>query len=86
MKRFKPTSHIRPDVWVILFILLGYGLRLQQLDFQPLWGDEGWSFYFAGQSIPQLFALTAIDIHPPLYYILLKVWLALLGTGPIAMP
>lgn len=72
---------VRPGDWVLFFTLLGFGLRLQRLSFQPLWGDEGWSFYFATQSLPQLIALTAIDIHPPLYYVLLKIWLFIAGTG-----
>jgi 4-amino-4-deoxy-L-arabinose transferase-like glycosyltransferase len=72
---------VRPDAWVLFFILIGFGLRLQQLNLQPLWGDEGWSFYFAMQPFTQLLALTAIDIHPPLYYMLLKGWLAFVGGG-----
>jgi hypothetical protein len=73
--------NLRPGQWIIFFSLVGFGLRLQQLDFQPLWGDEGWSFYLAGQPLPDLFALTAIDIHPPLYYVLLKGWLFIAGIG-----
>ncbi len=76
-----PPKWLRPAYWVLLFTLLGFGLRVQRLGFQPLWGDEGWSFYFAGQPLPQLIALTAIDIHPPLYYLLLKFWLSLAGVG-----
>jgi 4-amino-4-deoxy-L-arabinose transferase-like glycosyltransferase len=75
---------VRPKFWILLFTLIGFGLRVQQLGFQPLWGDEGWSFYFAAQPVGQLLALTAIDIHPPLYYLLLKGWLALAGPGPEA--
>lgn len=71
----------RPVFWVLFFVLLGFGLRLNQLSLQPLWGDEGWSLYFAGLRVPQLVALTASDIHPPLYYLLLKLWLAITGTG-----
>ncbi len=67
--------------WVLLFCLVGFTLRVQQLDFQPLWGDEGWSFYLALHPLFDLLALTAIDIHPPLYYILLKVWLSGVGVG-----
>jgi len=74
--------HLRPGYWVLFFVLVGFGLRLHQLSFQPLWGDEGWSFYFATQPLPQLIRLTAIDIHPPLYYLLLKGWLFVAGTGP----
>jgi 4-amino-4-deoxy-L-arabinose transferase-like glycosyltransferase len=75
-------NKIRSTYWVLFFILLGFGLRLLNLSFQPLWGDEGWSFYFAAQSLPELLSLTAIDIHPPLYYILLKGWLSIIGYGP----
>ncbi len=81
-KRLQPSqSKIRPGHWALFFALIGFGLRLQKLSLQPLWGDEGWSFYFAAQPLPQLLALTAIDIHPPLYYMLLKGWLAVIGVG-----
>jgi 4-amino-4-deoxy-L-arabinose transferase-like glycosyltransferase len=73
---------ICPVHWLLFFTLIGFGLRLQRLNLQPLWGDEGWSFYFAAQSPPHLIALTAIDIHPPLYYLLLKGWLSLTGFSP----
>ncbi|MCB0167334.1 MAG: glycosyltransferase family 39 protein [Anaerolineae bacterium] len=69
---------------MLFFTLLGFGLRLHQLDFQPLWGDEGWSVYFASENVWQLIALTAADIHPPLYYLLLKGWFGLMGVGPEA--
>lgn len=72
----------RYRVTITLLALLGFALRLHRLDFQPLWGDEGWSFYFAAFSLPELLAQTARDIHPPLYYLLLKGWLAWLGNGP----
>ena len=70
----------RYSLWLIMW--LGFGLRMQHLARQPLWGDEGWSFYFAAQSWWQLLALTAIDIHPPFYYLLLKGWLAISGETP----
>jgi len=72
-------SGLNKGLWLLLFTLLGFALRVQQLGFQPLWGDEGWSFYFAAQPLGQLVALTAIDIHPPFYYLLLKGWLAVTG-------
>lgn len=73
---------IHPSHWIMFFSLVGFGLRLHRLNFQPLWGDEGWSFYFAMQPVPRLLALTAIDIHPPFYYLLLKGWLSVAGYGP----
>ncbi len=64
-----------------LFILLAFALRLARLDFQPLWGDEGWSVYFAAMPLGDMLHLTAADIHPPLYYALLRGFFALAGTG-----
>ncbi|MBC7243134.1 MAG: glycosyltransferase family 39 protein, partial [Anaerolineae bacterium] len=58
-------------------LLAGLLLRLLRLDFQPLWFDEGYSFYFSHLPAPALLAATAVDIHPPLYYLVLKAWLAL---------
>ncbi|MDM8532704.1 glycosyltransferase family 39 protein, partial [Anaerolineales bacterium HSG25] len=75
---------IHPKYRVIFFIGLGFALRIHQINFQPLWGDEGWSIYFAIHSVSELVALTAVDIHPPLYYLLLKGWFTLIGVSPEA--
>ena len=51
-----------------MLILVALALRLAWLTLQPLWWDEGWSIYFATTDPSSLFDLTAVDIHPPLYY------------------
>lgn len=67
-------------------LLLGILLRLGRLTWQPLWADEGYSVYFATESVTRLLWLTANDIHPPLYYLLLHGWLALWETpSPLAL-
>ena len=66
-------------------LLLGLALRTARLDFQPLWWDEGYSVWFATHSLGQMAALTAEDIHPPLYYALLHLWTLLGGTGPVSL-
>lgn len=63
--------------------LLALGLRLARLPFQPLWWDEGWSLYFATTDVPNLLRLTAVDIHPPFYYLLLHLWIRLFGPGVV---
>jgi 4-amino-4-deoxy-L-arabinose transferase-like glycosyltransferase len=73
-----------PATAVLVLTLLAFGLRFHRLDFQPLWGDEGWSFYFGSMSLGQMVRLTAEDIHPPLYYVLLGRWLRLAGVLPAA--
>ena len=70
---------------LLVFLLLAIALRLLRLGFQPLWWDEGYSVWFATQPLAQMLALTAQDIHPPLYYALLHGWTLLLGTSPAVL-
>ncbi len=72
---------MKPKQIVVLLALIAFALRVWGLDFQPLWGDEGWSVYFATMPLPKMLGLTALDIHPPLYYALLHGWFALVGVG-----
>ena len=55
-------------------ILLAFGLRLYRLGAESLWYDETVSVFLAQQSVPDLIAHTARDIHPPGYYLLLHLW------------
>ncbi len=65
----------------LLLCAIGLGLRLLRLEWQPLWWDEGYSVYFATESLGQMARLTAQDIHPPLYYALLHLWLNSFGSA-----
>ncbi len=77
---------LRREAGVLLIaVALGFGLRVLGLNAQPLWWDEGYSVWFATHPLGSLVALTADDIHPPLYYILLRGWSLLLGTAPPAL-
>lgn len=72
--------------WWIGLLGLALLLRLPRLDWQPLWWDEGYSVYFATEPTVRLLALTAADIHPPLYYTLLASWVALIqGVQPVSL-
>ncbi|MBA3534040.1 MAG: glycosyltransferase family 39 protein [Ardenticatenales bacterium] len=80
------SSHSGPHrflPWLSALLLLALGLRLLALEVQPLWWDEGYSLYFATETPARLLDLTSLDIHPPLYYLLLQGWMALLGIGAI---
>lgn len=71
--------------WLTLLTFLAFALRVARLEFQPLWWDEGWTVYFATSDIPSMIARTAIDIHPPFYYLLLHLWIPFLGASPFAI-
>jgi 4-amino-4-deoxy-L-arabinose transferase-like glycosyltransferase len=74
-----------PHLVLWMLTLLALGLRLARLAFQPLWWDEGWSLYFATTDLGAMLELTAVDIHPPLYYVLLHAWIGLFGAGVISV-
>ncbi len=73
--------------WILpTIIVLAAILRGLRLTWQPLWWDEGYSVYFATESLATMLRLTAQDIHPPLYYALLHGWLTLWGNAsPLAL-
>lgn len=52
---------------------------------QSVWFDEGYSIMVAQQSVSEVLSLTAVDAHPPLYYLLLKVWMVLFGSSELAL-
>ncbi|MGH7218127.1 MAG: glycosyltransferase family 39 protein [Candidatus Microsaccharimonas sp.] len=52
---------------------------------QSIWFDEGYSILLAKNSWSELFALTAVDAHPPFYYALLKVWGSVFGFDEFAL-
>ena len=60
---------------ILLLWILGVGLHVGWLAWQPLWADEGYSIYFATETPARTLWLTANDIHPPLYYLLLHTWI-----------
>ena len=74
-----------PHLVLWMLILLALGLRLARLAFQPLWWDEGWSLYFATTDLGAMLELTSVDIHPPLYYLLLHAWIGLFGSSVISV-
>lgn len=52
---------------------------------QSVWFDEAYSVIIAKQPIGQLMHLTAVDTHPPFYYLLLKFWAAIFGYSEFAL-
>lgn len=61
----------------VLVLFLGKG--------QDIWFDENYSIILAKQPLADLFKLTGVDAHPPLYYLLLKAWGHLFNWSELAM-
>ena len=73
--------------WLVLglIILLALSLRCYRLHGQSLWADEGNSAALALRSLPSITRDAAHDIHPPLYYYLLHIWVRLWGNSETAL-
>ena len=73
--------------WKFIFLLwLAFALRAWKLGTQSLWYDEGYSAYL-GAHLPlnEALDLTVGDIVPPLYYLLLRIWLPFAGTSEFSL-
>ncbi|MEZ4592902.1 MAG: glycosyltransferase family 39 protein [Chloroflexota bacterium] len=73
--------------WLFLLLLIllpAFWLRLFLLDGQSLWWDEGISLHLATSRFAEIVVNRAANIHPPLYFFLLKIWVTLTGTTPFA--
>jgi uncharacterized membrane protein len=65
---------------IVLFI----AARLWQLTTSCLWFDEIFSIHAARHDWRHMFQFVAADlIHPPLFYALLKIWIAIGGESPL---
>lgn len=69
----------RAPAIALVATLLGFALRLPLNGAVPPRWDEGWSIAHASLGLAELLTITAADVHPPLYYLLLAAWQALLG-------
>ncbi len=82
MARFSPRTRL-----LLIFLLLAaWAWRLYGLEAQSLWRDEVDSLRFATRDLPQvLAAFTRPGENGPLYYLLLRPWLALMGQSEYAL-
>ena len=79
-------NRLQPWGLICLLTLVGGVLRFAALGAKSLWLDESFSVWVAGHTLPDLVTwLIRIDHHPPLYYALLRGWVALFGDSETAL-
>ncbi len=64
-------------------VALAFLLRLYRLDGQEIWIDEAFSFYVA--TTREMLRALLIEHTPPLYYLLLRGWVAVAGSSESAL-
>ncbi|MGQ9554899.1 MAG: glycosyltransferase family 39 protein [Anaerolineae bacterium] len=81
-----PRTRQFPEVATLsLILLLAALLRFYGLGQQSLWADEGNSWGMAIRPLAAIGPAAAGDIHPPLYYYLLNLWVRLFGTSEVGL-
>jgi len=58
---------------------------LWRIGHEPLWLDETYTFAMVQHGLTEIVGLTAKDVHPPLYYLLLRLWTHLFGDSRVAL-
>lgn len=73
-----------------LLLIIGFALMFAIISLsigmsQSVWFDEAYSITLAKRPIGELVHLTAIDVHPPVYYLFLHFWGGLFGFGELSL-
>src|SRR5579859_4000717 len=72
-------------IGVLGIVLLAAVLRFHLLGQQSFWNDEGNTLRLVERPVPALLDAASHDIHPPGYYLALKVWWRLTGDSEFAL-
>ncbi len=70
---------------LLLILLLGWTLRTHDADSRSLWEDEGWTMLLSrGPGLDDVARTMAHDQHPPLYFMLFRLWRSATGESEFA--
>lgn len=57
-----------------ILIILSATLRIGFVSHESLWGDEVWTIKFIEGNVKEIIDMTANDVHPPGYFLLMHYW------------
>ena len=70
----------------LLAIVAGFlALSLSTLSKASIWFDEAFSAYIIRFNFGEIWHYTSVDVHPPMYYFVLKLWSGVFGTSDFAL-
>lgn len=73
-------------LWLLVgIVLFGVGLRSFELTSRSLWFDEAFSWRLVQFPVKEMIDRAAQDVHPPLYYLLLRGWTFVFGLSVVAL-
>ncbi|MBD8272797.1 glycosyltransferase family 39 protein [Pseudomonas fluorescens] len=68
-------------LWWVPILALAMVLRFYHLTSAAIWGDEGSSLLLSEYAVSDLWFHAAHDVHPPLYFLLLRGWIEMFGDS-----
>lgn len=80
-----PVPRVGRRLTWIAVSLCAFGVYFVRIEHEPLWLDETYSAAMTRHGFKDLVRFTAADVHPPLYYLLLKLCTLVLGDSPAAL-
>lgn len=75
----------KEKILLIISFALCISMRLFEITQKNLWFDEVFSWHISLNSFYEIIVRTSNDIHPPLYYFVLKIWMFLFGDSVFAI-
>lgn len=79
-----PLSKRQLAFWLGAMVVTWFAFGVTSGD-EPLWLDETYSYAMTQHSVTEVLTFTQRDVHPPLYYVVLKISTSLFGTSPGAL-
>jgi hypothetical protein len=77
----------RLTILLCLALLISAVTKIQGVGSRELWLDEAYSAYVAGLPFSHLLQHSIGDVHPPLYYAMLWLWVRFAGNAkPLCDP
>lgn len=80
MKVKKCNQNKVNQIIMYLFVIGLLAINAIRIFSDSIWGDEGFSIRLGNADISYIIDRTARDVHPPLYYLILKLFFVLFGT------
>lgn len=79
-----PRVTLRMDLVLYFYTFFLFLLNFVRIFDNTFWGDEGYSIKLAKMSVSQMVEATAMDVHPPLYYLLIQLLYRCFGNNGMA--
>ncbi|HEX4551830.1 glycosyltransferase family 39 protein [Pseudomonas sp.] len=76
---------VRADLLALAAVLIiALCVRFYSITVPVIWYDEAYSLLLARETPAHIWTQTALDVHPPLYYVLLHYWVTVWGESALA--